>query len=137
MAVPAFDGIPLAESHVTDNSRRSTLLFSLSQLSTSLSGDDPVTGEQRPPPNLPSVSPNTQSVPCPVCGKMIYGRNRRQGLERHLRTHTKEKPYQCPICPHRASMQHNMRHHIFSKHSAEMKLDSSSTSKNNYFPVSQ
>ena len=57
-------------------------------------------------------------IACPVCGKFIYGRNRRQGLERHMRTHTKEKPYQCPMCPHRASMQHNMRNHILIMHTS-------------------
>ena len=78
--------------------------------------------------NSASAALNTSMfIACPMCGKFIYGRNRRQGLERHMRTHTKEKPYQCPMCPHRASMQHNMRNHILIMH----------TSRNNSSGVEQ
>lgn len=53
---------------------------------------------------------------CSVCGRGFHGRNRRQDLERHMLTHTGEKPYQCPHCPHRTNRIGNLKTHVFAIH---------------------
>lgn len=55
-------------------------------------------------------------VLCPVCGKVISGRNKRQNLQYHLITHTNHKPFKCPYCPHRANRSDNMKIHIRTRH---------------------
>lgn len=53
---------------------------------------------------------------CPVCGKVISGRNKRQNLQYHLITHTGHKPFKCPYCPHRANRSDNMKIHVRTRH---------------------
>lgn len=53
---------------------------------------------------------------CPVCGKQFQGRNRRQNLEHHLITHTGERRYPCPLCPHRAAHKWHLKTHILRRH---------------------
>lgn len=53
---------------------------------------------------------------CPVCGKQFHGRNRRQNLEHHLVTHTGERRYSCPLCPHRAAHKWHLKTHILRRH---------------------
>lgn len=57
---------------------------------------------------------------CPVCGKVISGRNKRQNLQYHLITHTNHKPFKCPYCPHRANRSDNMKIHIRTRHHGRM-----------------
>lgn len=45
---------------------------------------------------------------CSFCGKAFANRDH---LNRHVRTHTKEKPYQCTSCEMRFSMVQNLRRH--------------------------
>ncbi|MPC49210.1 Zinc finger protein 148 [Portunus trituberculatus] len=56
-----------------------------------------------PAPTSPSVA-----VECFTCGKSFYGFNRKFLLKRHMITHTGEKPFQCPHCPHRANLKQNL-----------------------------
>lgn len=53
---------------------------------------------------------------CKVCGKVFNGRNWKQNLEYHFLTHTKEKPFKCPICPHRSALKYNLIRHIRNRH---------------------
>ncbi|KAG7167371.1 Gastrula zinc finger protein xLCGF3.1-like, partial [Homarus americanus] len=64
------------------------------------------------------------AVLCPVCGKIITGRNKRQNLQYHMITHTAHKPFQCPYCPHRANRSDNMKIHIRSRHLNQVQTQS-------------
>ncbi|KAK3869704.1 hypothetical protein Pcinc_024997 [Petrolisthes cinctipes] len=50
---------------------------------------------------------------CFICSKAFETRYK---LERHQRTHTGEKPYACPHCPHRCNQRDNLKAHIASRH---------------------
>ncbi|XP_045103694.1 longitudinals lacking protein, isoforms H/M/V-like isoform X18 [Portunus trituberculatus] len=41
----------------------------------------------------------SSALNCPACGKVFAGTKRRYHLERHLITHTGERPFPCPHCP--------------------------------------
>lgn len=58
---------------------------------------------------------------CHVCGKAFYSRNRRQDLQRHLLSHTGERPFPCPFCPYRASLKGNLKKHIHGLHAHFLK----------------
>uniref|UniRef100_A0A7N8XI02 Zinc finger protein 14-like n=1 Tax=Mastacembelus armatus TaxID=205130 RepID=A0A7N8XI02_9TELE len=52
---------------------------------------------------------------CPICvGRGFRGPNK---LARHMRTHTKEKPFTCPICALTFSQSYHMTRHLRNQHS--------------------
>ncbi|XP_071528433.1 uncharacterized protein [Panulirus ornatus] len=67
-------------------------------------------------PHLPTPTNPSVAVECITCGKTFYGFNRKFLLKRHMITHTGEKPFQCPHCPHRANLKQNLEVHIKRKH---------------------
>ncbi|XP_042875610.1 sal-like protein 3 isoform X13 [Penaeus japonicus] len=51
--------------------------------------------------------------PCPQCTRIFSSI---RDLDRHFLTHTGEKPYECPHCPHRANRKGNLKTHIRALH---------------------
>ncbi|KAK3881041.1 hypothetical protein Pcinc_014498 [Petrolisthes cinctipes] len=64
----------------------------------------------------PSLLQTVAPVVCPVCGKSVSGINGKQKLRYHMLTHTGERQFQCPYCPHRASLKFNLNRHIRTVH---------------------
>lgn len=58
----------------------------------------------------------SEGLACPVCGKLITGRNRRQRLQYHMSTHSGERPHHCPFCPYRAHHKFTLDRHVRTVH---------------------
>lgn len=60
--------------------------------------------------SLPAPSQKVKAFSCPLfsCGRLF---KRQEHLKRHLRTHTMERPFQCPICRKRFSRSDNLTQH--------------------------
>ena len=56
------------------------------------------------------------SVQCEICKKYFHGNNCKYLLKRHMITHSGEKPFKCPFCPHRANIKQNLDMHIKRRH---------------------
>lgn len=63
------------------------------------------------------IQPSANRPVCHFCGKVF----RHNGhLNRHMYTHTGEKPHACPYCPHRNSRVDKLRHHMIAKHKEQL-----------------
>ncbi|XP_068177676.1 zinc finger protein 585A-like [Antennarius striatus] len=60
------------------------------------------------------AAPTKKGYSCPICvDRHFRGQNK---LERHMRTHTKEKPFSCPICSLTFSQSYHMTRHLRNQH---------------------
>ena len=66
----------------------------------------------------PIFAPPTETTPlkpaCAVCGRRF---DMAWQVSRHMATHTGQKPYTCPHCPHSSARPDNLNRHIRMKHS--------------------
>lgn len=51
---------------------------------------------------------------CTYCGKQFPFASK---LREHIRMHTGERPYSCPLCPYEAARSHHLRRHLLGVHS--------------------
>ena len=69
----------------------------------------------------PGVSPPPSSYPvplkCPTCTKEFHVPSL---LERHMRTHTNERPYQCRMCGRSYSQSGNLNVHLKTIHGVQV-----------------
>ena len=57
---------------------------------------------------------------CPLCRKSFA---KKYDLNRHVKTHTGERPFNCPFCLHTASRNDNLRVHIYTMHRMQLSQD--------------
>jgi len=57
--------------------------------------------------------PETYRYTCTFCGFKVMDKEK---LRNHIRTHTREKPFKCPLCNYRAARRDYMRKHLGSLH---------------------
>lgn len=91
-------GYPAQQTFAQAQSRGTPLSYLTSELATAPVRVDPSTVK-------------TKAFACPLfsCGRLF---KRMEHLKRHLRTHTMERPYQCPKCKKKFSRSDNLTQHV-------------------------
>ncbi|XP_042888874.1 broad-complex core protein isoforms 1/2/3/4/5-like isoform X2 [Penaeus japonicus] len=70
-------------------------------------------GPPPPPPPLPPLWAADRHYPCVFCH---YRSRSRVDLDKHVRTHTGEKPYKCVFCVYMSADKSNLRRHLLGVH---------------------
>lgn len=59
---------------------------------------------------------------CPYCPRVFTTPTWKQKLDRHIRMHIGDKPFQCPHCAHKSNRKDNLRMHIDKMHKGDIIL---------------
>ncbi|OQR69952.1 zinc finger protein-like [Tropilaelaps mercedesae] len=74
------------------------------------------------PSSIPPLTAHQQSSldrrTCPICFKRFYNAHK---VTVHLRTHTNERPFQCPLCDYRAAQKVTLQTHM-KRHNRQLQL---------------
>ena len=62
---------------------------------------------------------------CPICGKVVHGRNRRQNMANHMLIHSGLRPHKCCFCSYSSTQLGNVRRHIRNVHKIDQDSESS------------
>jgi len=84
-------------------------------------------GTEIAPRKIKAPSGQQQSRMCSVCGKTF---ERPSHLDRHMRTHTGERPFMCTVCPHTSKHKHDLKRHIIQNHAFLLQQNASNLSHN-------
>lgn len=63
------------------------------------------------------ISPKIKKFVCHLCPKSYYANNK---LEKHLRTHSGDKPFKCPNCQKCFADKSYMKQHLKTMHAVEI-----------------
>lgn len=65
------------------------------------------------PTNTPMLTTSSGGIQCPYCGKILPYFSEYQ---RHLRKHTGERPFACPLCPYATTRKAHLKTHLMKIH---------------------
>lgn len=87
--------------------------------------EDPTFYQTGRPGHARSSSARISIKSCPYCSKLVATKS---ALDRHVRTHTGEKPYMCTLCPEKFAVSSNLYRHVRIKHNVDLIASNQETS---------